>query len=268
MSGGRLPVIEVYMGSAVVNALVDTGCTTTMVKEQLVRSYETDKRETFMVAFDGRQVRCCGMSRIKLNVAKKLVEVSAVVVDEVVEGIDVVMGIDVIDQLGGVTVYRGTVSFGEAMCLAAIPAVGTESDNPRPICEINDKDFHATFDGTHWTVEWHWKGGSPPHLRNKVSCYDKQLVGEKREKFEKEVDRWIEEGILVPWGEEVEGGILPLMAVEQYTKAKVRPVLDYRELNEYVECHTGDNMMFLSFLVFVVYIPNASQLPPLSPPRY
>ena len=43
MSGGRLPVIEVCMGSAVVNALVDTGCTTTMVKEQLVRSYETDK---------------------------------------------------------------------------------------------------------------------------------------------------------------------------------------------------------------------------------
>ena len=35
---------------------------------------------------------------------------------------------------------------------------------------------------------------------------------------------------------------MPLMAVVQPTKNKVRPVLDYRELNEYVACHTGDNM--------------------------
>ena len=32
------------------------------------------------------------------------------------------------------------------------------------------------------------------------------------------------------------------MAVEQPTKQKVRPVLDYRELNEYIECHTGDDV--------------------------
>ena len=35
---------------------------------------------------------------------------------------------------------------------------------------------------------------------------------------------------------------MPLMAVEQPTKNKVRPVLDYRELNTHVECHTGDDM--------------------------
>ena len=44
------------------------------------------------------------------------------------------------------------------------------------------------------------------------------------------------------WGERVESGILPLMVVEQQTKGKVRPVLDFRELNESVECHTGDNV--------------------------
>ena len=46
----------------------------------------------------------------------------------------------------------------------------------------------------------------------------------------------------MPWGERVESGMLPLMAVEQQTKVKVRPVLDFRELNESVECHTGDNV--------------------------
>ena len=35
-------------------------------------------------------------------------------------------------------------------------------------------------------------------------------------------------------------GLLPLMAVVQATKRKVRPVMDFRELNKYVECHTGD----------------------------
>ena len=32
------------------------------------------------------------------------------------------------------------------------------------------------------------------------------------------------------------------MAVEQPTKHKIRPVLDFRELNENVSCHTGGEM--------------------------
>ena len=46
----------------------------------------------------------------------------------------------------------------------------------------------------------------------------------------------------MPWRERVESGILPLMAVEQQTKGKVSTVLDFCELNESVECHTGDNV--------------------------
>ena len=43
---------------------------------------------------------------------------------------------------------------------------------------------------------------------------------------------------MVPWEGECDG-LLPLMAVEQPTKGKVRPEL-YRELNKRVSCHTGD----------------------------
>ena len=32
-----------------------------------------------------------------------------------------------------------------------------------------------------------------------------------------------------------------MMAVEQATKNKIRPVLDFRELNQNVNCHTGDD---------------------------
>ena len=39
--------------------------------------------------------------------------------------------------------------------------------------------------------------------------------------FETEVERWITEGILVEYGENVNQGYLALMAVEQPTKGKV-----------------------------------------------
>ncbi|XP_076055165.1 uncharacterized protein LOC143033558 [Oratosquilla oratoria] len=83
-------------------------------------------------------------------------------------------------------------------------------------CTIEDEDFLAEFDGRKEGV---------------------------REDFDLEVERWIEEGILSPWEEPVEGGILPLMAVVQPTKSKVRPVLDFRELNQFVKCHTGDDFV-------------------------
>ena len=38
-------------------------------------------------------------------------------------------------------------------------------------------------------------------------------------------------------------GAIPLLAVIQPTKDKVCPVMDYRELNDFVECHTGDDMV-------------------------
>ena len=99
---------------------------------------------------------------------------------------------------------------------------------------IEDEDFRAVFDGERWVVEWFFKG-EPPELKNMRTLL---MRGRKRGSRE----RWIDEGILKPWGEDVKEGLLPLMAVIQPTKNKVRPVLDFRELNEYVKCHTGDDV--------------------------
>jgi transposase InsO family protein len=63
---------------------------------------------------------------------------------------------------------------------------------------------------------------------------------EVEQKFDEEVNAWISEGWLVPC-EPPEDGIVPLMAVVQETKGKVRPVLDFRELNKFVQSHTGDS---------------------------
>ena len=78
-------------------------------------------------------------------------------------------------------------------------------------------------------------------LTNQVGCYEGTLREEVRMKFEKEVEGWIVERILIPWSGKVEG-VLPLMAVVQPTKNKVRPVLDFQALNKYVACHTKDGI--------------------------
>ena len=236
-----MPVIEVVLGGGKVRALVDTGCSAAVVKTSLVDSWEGKSR---MTAFDGREVECRGISWVDLEVAGRLVGVRAVVVDSIVDGVDVVLGMEVIDQLGGVLVAGSKVQFGGEQCLVAARSVSlSDGDGRGGICAIQDKDFNAEFDGEHWTVKWIWRDDQPPKLKNKISCYDRQMSGRKREEFEREIERWIDEGILLPWEGEVEGGILPLMAVEQPTKNKVRPVLDYRELNAHVECHTGDDIL-------------------------
>ena len=51
-----------------------------------------------------------------------------------------------------------------------------------------------------------------------------------KEKFEKDMNQWIEEEILVPYNDKVEG-IIQLIAFKQPKKDKVRPLPDFRELN-------------------------------------
>ena len=63
-----------------------------------------------------------------------------------------------------------------------------------------------------------------------------------RERYCAELERWISKG----WLKRLDGpvrGVIPLLAVFHLTKDKVRPVMDYRELNDFVECHTGDDMV-------------------------
>ena len=158
-----------------------------------------------------------------------------------------VLGMDIINQLGGVSIMSGVVRFGQnsvECCNAVVgngkrDVVGASSDTT---LHVEDKDFDAKFDGKEWIIRWKWKSTEQPVLKNKISCYDKGLVGIKKQGFEDEVERWIAEGILVPWNDQVETGVIPLMAIEQETKNKIRPVLNFRELNQYVNCHTGDGV--------------------------
>ena len=107
------------------------------------------------------------------------------------------------------------------------------------IREIKDRNLSAVFDGVKWTVKWVWKDGLALVLKNKIPCYERGLTGKKKDEFEDEIERWIREGILKEWDGDQNKGILALMAVEQATKSKTRPVLDFSEVNRSTESHTG-----------------------------
>ena len=68
-------------------------------------------------------------------------------------------------------------------------------------------------------------------LRNCVDFYNEAVYP----RFKSEVNRWIDNGWLVKTTCSEEG-VIPLMAVVQEKKNKVQPVLNFRELNEFVEC--------------------------------
>jgi len=216
------------------------------------------------VAFNGSRVRCRGRKELSVDVRGVSVSVDAIVSDSILSDIDLVLGMDAITKLGGVSITCGNkVEFGVECCGAGAEDTPSQCDGKtgsvreqasdgyedsdselkaQDVEIIEDSDFKAVFDGKTWTVEWKWKS-EPPNLKNKIECYDRQMDAGTMEGFEKEVESWITEGILLPWNEHVETGIIPLMAVVQPTKNKVRPVLDYRELNKSVSSHTGGEFM-------------------------
>ena len=109
---------------------------------------------------------------------------------------------------------------------------------------VEVKDFQAVFDQERrrWLAEWKWSEETGPQaMNNRVGSYS--VPSGYRNRYETELKRWIAEGWLIPYDTSELGepkGLIPLMAVVQEKKQKVRPVMDYRELNEHIEAYTAD----------------------------
>lgn len=80
-------------------------------------------------------------------------------IDHLVNEIDVVMGMDVIDRLGSVSV-GDVVLFGtvEASCTVSQECKQEQSSvRSCTAYTIEAKDFRVAFDGQQWTIQWGWK---------------------------------------------------------------------------------------------------------------
>ena len=87
-------------------------------------------------------------------------------------------------------------------------------------------------------------GHSPSKLSNSVQEY--AVPCHARDAYESEILQWQQNGWLLSYSEEEldpPKGLIPLMAVMQEQKQKVRPVLDYQELNGFVDAFTANAEM-------------------------
>ena len=173
-----------------------------------------------------------GYGKIKLGLEQaRPVIVKVLVLGGWLLGFDLLLGIDAIKELGGVHLTKsGEVHFGNPKKCATI--------------SIDEPDFSVTFDWNTkaWTASWKWVSGhSPTELANRAQEY--RVPDHVWDVYEEELSMRQYNGWLLPYPEEELGlpkGLIPLIAVAQEHKQKVRPVLNYRELNGFVEAFTAN----------------------------
>ena len=149
-------------------------------------------------------------------------------------------------QVGGVHITpSSTVCLHESgiSCnQSRVSTINHPSDTLEENIIIDDDDFVATFDCKlrQWIVRWKSAAKPPVYLQNIVGQY--KIAAAEKDAFDAEVGQWIADGYLQLYngGPRNIKGIIPLMSVVQRNKNKVRPVLDYRELNTFACSYTGD----------------------------
>ena len=129
-----LPIIEIVVNNTVMTALVDTGCTTTLINYRLM---SVCGRCGTVIAVDGRDIKCKGARQVEIKVHGVQVKVEAILMNRIIDGIDVIIGMDVINEMGGLTIKKAEVKFGDVHCAIAAHRLN--------VCKIEDKDFEANF---------------------------------------------------------------------------------------------------------------------------
>ena len=152
--------------------------------------------------------------------------------------VDMVLGLDVLLRPGlslSILDGRCNVSVSGGTVEAAVGSGAVSLEQPT----IRDPDYEATFRDGRWEVRWRWKDASVK--LNKPSNY---VLPEYVDAVNRELEDWLDLGILVEFDERVHGKIrhyLPIIAVCQQKgqSTKIRPVFDFRSLNDHIESHTG-----------------------------
>jgi hypothetical protein len=225
------PVLQVKVNGRQISALLDTGCTCSILDVSVVETSHLSNQSHVVTMMNGETVSSKKVPGVVVEVGGSKIVVDCLVTT-LLSGYSMLLGMDAIKLLGGVWIGQdGSITIGSAV-------LGAAATSEHEL-QIEDEDFRAAFEGGRWVVSWKWNDACrKPTLKNGIDQYS--ITNGAREDFEEEVEIWIAEGWLKEYDGEHEG-ILPLMAVVQENKRKVRPVLDYRELNQYVSSHTGES---------------------------
>lgn len=244
----QLPIATLTIAEKTVEALVDSGSSHSLLSRGLLKYCRNNEcvvsereYETNIKCLNGGLVKSVGKVLIRVMLEKRTHIVEFLVMDSDEVEFDVVLGIDFLRCVGRIRTQIGN----ESVSVTVLPLCNSVRSNASVVGEstpnelaIDDVDFSARFVDGVWVVRWKWKDGEPSGMTSGVACY--KINDSDREEFDKEINNWIEEGILVE-GSFPDSQIIPLMAVRQQSKSKVRPVMDYRQLNQHVSCHTSNS---------------------------
>ena len=120
----RLPVVSVRVGQHTCEALVDTGCTDSLVYRAVCSQWSDSAVQ--LTAVNGSTLQCCGETELWVTVQGMRRKLRALVVEERPLGMEMILGMDSVQALGGVRVYSPTaVEFGGYVACSV-----TVSDEP------------------------------------------------------------------------------------------------------------------------------------------
>lgn len=227
--------------------LIDTGCSVTLIGEHVVHGRRRTACNSMKLEMMNRAVlHTLGTVELGSILTENGVELGpavAHVVHSLPLNVDVVLGLDVLSKNKlELSCQNGEieVQFNNSGRSTSIASYSSEA-KPCEL-EIEDKDFTAKFQGGCWVASWCWKDEDNLDSLHKKPCdYVHQT---NRLEFDREIESWVHEGILTPYRKDDHGeirGYLPLMAVKQFKgeECKIRPVLDYRKMNEAVQSFPG-----------------------------
>jgi len=255
--------------------MIDSGSSVTLVKRNYVSNLPTTPERLNLVTMNGEIINVSEsviLSKVSVGETGNCTEkLKAYVIERLPLDLDIVIGLDVILKHGLVIspmsddgdfeVALGEVGIGNNECVGAVnfgTVVKEDSHDARKVesedlaslvtndtlekeISLKEDDMHVEFRNQDWVVKWMWKNGSPPK-----KCYKANYAvpSEDQEAFDKEIETWVNDGILVPWNEQRDGelkNVVPLMSVKQQKGEviKIRPVLDFRYLNDHIVSRPG-----------------------------
>ena len=234
-------------------ALVDSGSSLSLVKHSVLAAKQWSFRRgrVRLTTVSGDYTWTIGVAMLHHVVigGTNLGNVEAHVVEQLPAGVDLLVGLLVlikhgcwIGSRGGQTVLqfgpdKKTQGRGPLGCTVTDKQTKKGANH----MEVVDEDFKARFRDGRWHMEWCWREESRPQLG---AVWNHPVVECAQGGFDKEVEAWVKDGILVPWEQDVHGSIkhrVPLMAVMQQKGAevKVRPFMDFRRLNKQIKSFPG-----------------------------
>lgn len=264
LANDALPVVQLRVNDVKRRVMVDSGCSRCLVHISCCGSWTPCN--SAIMTMDGARHQCMGVSNVCLQEGSAPPKfVQALVVNFRPLNFDFVLGMNGVRALGGMRIESsGKVTLGREnpahewgqADLRGVPAGGvagksevkqmrqTSDEGSCTDLVIEENDFVVRFDANkkQWTAAWKWtEDRQPKALKNCIAEYS--IKPEAKEEYEREIAVWMERGWLRRYDEDELGpprGLIPLMAVVQRNKAKVRPVLDFRELNEHIQSYTAN----------------------------